>query len=159
MKVVEALAVLVDALKEELGKAENMDDFCSMTIMPGNEIPLDLDCGGSGWVRLVSVVPSEAFPSQSARPGNCGYMLAYSVEMAVFRPAPQMRKFANDVTVPSDEENFIAAEQQMADMTAMHAAMRSASQLFPDFLLGSYVPQGPEGGLVGGVWSMTIGLD
>lgn len=159
MKLIEAMAILLDALREEIAKTPDGEDFCVMSVMPGSDIPFDDDCDGSAWVRLVGVVPSTVFPNPANIPGNCASMLAYTIEVAAFRRAPGFEKFGNTVTMPTNEEHFEASALMYGDMEAMHKAIKSTYRLFPDTMLGSYVPQGPEGGVVGGIWTLTIGLE
>lgn len=160
MELIEAMGVLVDALGEQMDKRGMKEDLCLLAVMPGSEVPIDYaTCGGMAWVRLVSASPSATFPGAAATPNNCGYLLAYTMEMAVFRASVLPEKVGTEIILPSAEEQFESAELVAGDMKAMHEAMQSVAGMFPDFMVSGYVPQGPEGGAVGGVWSFFMGLD
>lgn len=162
MELITAMGVLLDALGEELTRDGSKEDMCLFTVMPGADVPIDYaleDCAGMAWVRLISAAPSIQFPNADITASNCAYSLAYPVEMGVLRTAPTMTQFGSEFELPTPEEHFEAASAQFKDIAAMHRALRSASGEFPDFILGSYAPSGPDGGAVGGIWTATIGLE
>lgn len=162
VKVVEALGVMLDALGAELEADGSKGEMCLFTILPGNDVAIDYaleDCAGMGWIRLTSAAPSVRFPNPDLTVDNCAYSLAYGIEMGVLRGAPVPDSFGNEMTLPTADEQFECASLALDDMEAMHRALRVARKRLPEMLLGSYLPSGPEGGAVGGVWTATIGLD
>lgn len=162
MEIITAMGILLDSLNSELTADGTREDMCLVSVMPGSDVPLDYsldDCGGMGWVRLVSAVPSVTFPAASTDSNNCNYTLAYEIEMGVFRRAPLPEGIGSSMTLPSADDHFESAQLAMKDLGAMHRALKSGGSHFEDYILGAFVPQGPQGGVVGGTWNAIIGLD
>lgn len=157
----EMMAALLEALTAQIRAAGKADDYCAVTIYPGTGVPVDFgpesDCRGTAWVRLVSASPSVAFPSPAMTVDNCGYTLAYIVEMGMVGPAPVMEERLGRLVVPDDVEQFEASMRMFAELEMMHAAIKAAG--IDQLILGDWTPQGPEGGVMGGLWTMTIGGD
>lgn len=161
MELITAMGVLLDALGEELTRDGSREDMCLVTVMPGADVPIDYalnDCAGMAWVRLVSANPTVAFPAGDLTALNCGYTLAYNIEMGVLRTAPTATMFGSEIEIPTPEQQFEASDAQFKDLEAMHRALKASGPDFADFLLGAYAPSGPEGGAVGGTWTATLGL-
>lgn len=156
------LGTLLDALNNELVTDGSRADMCSCTIYPGDAVPMDYgleSCGGMAWVRLVAAGPTTAFPSASVTVDNCTYSLAYTVEMGIMRPAPIAEQFGSEVELPDDTAHFNASNRLTQDLTLMHRAIKDAKKDIPLLVLGSWTPQGPQGGTVGGTWTLTVGDD
>lgn len=155
------LAALLEALTGQIRDAGKEDDYCSITVQPGNAVPVDFgpesDCRGTAWVRLVSASPTVSFPNADLSVNNCAYELAYVVEVGMFFPAPMMEDQMGNFALPSDMDQFEAAQRQGDEMALMYRAIQDAD--VPQKLVGSYIPQGPEGGVLGGLWTLTIGAD
>lgn len=158
MSAIGILAESLEALTDEL-RADGTDaDLCARTVFGGSAVPLDFgECGGMAWVRLASAVPSASFPTPTTSVDNCAYSLALTVEMGVARPAPMGEQGINGYQPPTEDEEFESAQSQMLDMDAMHRALVALRRAHDLMVLGSYAPLGPEGGVVGGVWTFTIG--
>lgn len=160
MRLIEAMGIILDAVGQELQAIKAKEDLCLFTVMPGNDVPIDYaECGGMAWVRLVTAAPSSTFPNADSSPGNCASFLAYALEVGLLREAPMPQQFGSEWTNPSSEEQFDAAEKAADGMEAVYRALRSVGGEFPDFVVGTYTPYGPDGGAVGGTWAMTVGLD
>jgi hypothetical protein len=128
------------------------DCFCG--IVPGQQATWDYTTG-MAWVRLTSVVPSAIFPSQSFDLNNCGTTLAAELEVGVLQCTPGP---AADGSPPDQDQQTEAARLQVATMAAVRSAIlccADGSDL--DLILGAYDPQGPNGNLVGGIWTVSVG--
>lgn len=155
------LAELLESLTRKIKAAGKEDDYCSITVQPGSMAVYDFgpesDCGGTAWVRLVTANPTASFPTASADVNNCVNYLAYVMEMGCIFPAPSMTDTLGSFILPTDEELFDASMRQMDEMQMMYDAMRSAS--IPEMIVGDYAPVGPDGGLMGGTWTVTVSGD
>lgn len=155
----EILAELLECLTAQI-KAKGLEDqYCSITVQPGNAVVFDFgeDCAGTAWVRLVSANPTAAFPTPDVSVNNCAYTLAFTVEVGMIGPAPQLDEAMGEYIVPGDVEMFEASMRQLAEMQMIYDAIRSAD--IPEKIVGDYAPQGPEGGVLGGTWTVTVGGD
>lgn len=128
---------------------------CICTPFPGEDIATDYvtEDAGMAWVRLVSAYPSTAFPSPNAE-ATCTSPLAFEIELGVAYCAPIGD---SDGSAPTFADQFESVETQLAAMAAMRVAMQCC---FPgnriDVVLGQYTPMGPQGAVVGGVWSLFV---
>lgn len=159
MTLQQMLAELLERLSAQIKAKGREDRYCSITIQPGNAVVFDFDedCRGMAWVRLVSSNPTASFPTPAATLNNCAYTLAYTVEVGMIGPAPQMTDTMGEFALPDDVELFEASMRQAEELEMMHQAIRSAK--IPEKILGDYTPQGPEGGVMGGIWTVTVGGD
>lgn len=156
----EMLAELLECLTAEIRERGRQDEYCSITIQPGNQVVFDFGddgCTGMAWVRLVSANPTVSFPSADTSPDNCAYTLAFTVEVGMIGPAPQLDTTLGEYVVPTDVELFEASMRQLEEMQMMHAALKKAD--IPEKVIGDYTPQGPDGGVLGGTWTLSIGGD
>lgn len=161
MTIQQMLAELLEALAAQIKAKGKEEDYCTITVQPGNAVVFDFgpdsDCAGTAWVRLVSANPSVSFPAADVGINNCAYSLAYVVEMGMLAPAPVMEDRLGTFMVPEDTELFDASMRQSAELEMMYAALRAAK--IPEKVIGTYTPAGPEGGVVGGMWTVTVGGD
>lgn len=112
----------------------------------------DCDAGdcGQAWVRLLGVVPATTVGQPDLTLRNCSAGLSYDLEIGVLRCFPSQEG-------PLDEAEMLAiAEQQYDDMLAMRRAVNCCDEL-DEYILGPYIPVGPDGGAIGGVWNLTLG--
>lgn len=155
--------ILLAALVVELDKAGDAENFCAKAIYPGDAAPLDYgtgeDCGGMAWVRLAGAFPTAAFPSPVQTVDNCEYTLGFNMEMALMRPSPLPEEFGRNFELPGDDEHITASHNQFDDMMLMHRAVKAARREIDFVILGTYTPLGPVGGVVGGSWTLTAGMD
>jgi len=134
--------------------ARNLDPKCECALLHGEGTQPSLPKAGNGyaWVGLNGVFPSKTFPSQDSNSGNCGSPLVASVTMGI------MRCYAVKAVGESVENMMLYMDKQMADMAAMRYAIECcAADDELQVSLGAYVPIGPEGGIYGGNWSLSIG--
>lgn len=155
------MAALIEALAAEIRAAGKQDDYCSVTLYPGDGVPVDFGpesgCGGTAWVRLITANPTVSFPSADLSINNCAYSLAYPVEIGMAGPAPVMEDRLGNFVLPADTEQFDATMRMIDEMELMYRAIRAAD--IPQKLLGSWTPSGPAGGVLQSTWTLTIGGD
>lgn len=159
-----AMEILLQAVMTELQKPGGDTNFCVISMMPGSDVPYDYGqeaCGGILWVRLTSAAPSVSFPANDITAANCFSTLAYPLEIGIMRPAPLAEVLDSQLILPTASENALAVDRQMLDMQAMYRAIYAfkEAQDIEDLMPGSYQPRGPEGGVVGGIWTLSVGLD
>jgi hypothetical protein len=71
-------------------------------------------------------------------------------------PAPQVEENeVGGINVPDDVENFDAAMRSIDEMFWIHEAIMRTHAEYGDLIPGAWNPMGPEGGLVGGSWTIT----
>lgn len=160
MTLKQMLAELHECLNAEIKARGEQGRYCTVAIQPGNAVVFDFgdeDCLGMAWVRLVSANPTATFPSPATGLNNCALTLAYTVEMGIIGPAPQVDEQLNTIVLPSEEELFDTAMRQADELQMMYDAIRKAD--IPEKIIGDYVPQGPDGGVLGGTWTVIVGGD
>lgn len=106
------------------------------------------DCG-QAWVRLLAVYPSAAVGIADVSLRNCGMGLSYDVEIGVLRCAAVQEE------AYTEAEMLAYASKQYSDMLAMRRAVVCCD--LDEYILTTYVPVGPDGGVIGGVWNLTLG--
>lgn len=161
LTIQQMLAELLESLTAQIRAAGKQDDYCSVTVQPGAAVTIDFGpesgCEGTAWVRLISANPTVAFPSADTRVDTCAFTLAFLVEMGMVFPAPAMEDRLGNFVAPDDVELFNASMRQASEMQMMFDAIRAAK--IPQKLVGDYVPMGPEGGIIGATWNVTVGGD
>ena len=152
-------AELLEQLSAQIKAKGREDRYCSITVQPGTAVVFDFagDCQGMAWVRLVGANPTVSFPNPDTTVDNCINLLAFTVEIGMIGPAPAMEDRLGNFVVPEDTELFDASMRQMEEMQMMYDAIRLAD--IPQKIVGDYTPQGPEGGVMGGTWTVTVGGD
>lgn len=164
MMLRDMLAVLLEELSAGLEEADMLEGMCAVTAYPGNAVPIDYvgsddGCGGMAWVRHVTSYPTVRFPAADTSLENCHSTLAHSIEVGIMRPAPIPESDGATVDLPGDLEHLNSSLDLADDMLLMRDAIVRAAQTIDFVILGSYTPVGPEGGAVGGTWSVTVGDD
>jgi hypothetical protein len=160
----EMLAILLEELSAGLETAEMLDSMCAVTAYPGNAVPIDYigtdgSCGAMAWVRHVTSYPSIRFPAADASLESCHATLAHSIEVGIARPAPIPDSDGSTVELPDDLAHLNVSFDLADDMILMKDAIARAAKTIDFVILGSYTPVGPEGGAVGGTWTVTVGDD
>lgn len=138
---------------------DNPEDpnFCFCGVIPGRAVLPDYifgcDDGGMGWVRLGTTYPSES-PGQIDRSfGNCGTGLGFELEIGILRRA------IIEEEAPTMEESAGMVERQIADVQTLSKAISCCPSLGrKDYILGQYQPVGPDGGVVGGAFTIYVSL-
>lgn len=116
-------------------------------------------CGGSAWVRLVDVFPSDDFPSPSSRTASCFSPLAFTIQVGIARCAPMGRAGGiNGYVPPTTEEHERALMLQTQDIATMYRAIRCCfGNGDVDHVLGVYTQiEVQGGGCLGGEFSVTV---
>lgn len=154
-------AELLESLTQQIRAKGRQDDYCTITVQPGAAVVYDFGpdsgCGGTAWVRLVGANPTASFPNADVGINNCAYSLAFVMEVGMVRPAPVMEDRLGNFVLPTDVELFDASQVQTEELQMMFDAIRTAG--IPQKILGDYAPIGPEGGIYGGMWTVTVGGD
>lgn len=133
------------------------ETFCSCGLAPGTQVAAHLgecDSGcGQAWVRLVRAYPADGVGVTPTNPSACGTFLGADVEIGVFRC----------LAVPDNGDPIeaggleAAALQQIDDLVTVRAALACCEALKDvDWALTTYVPHGPRGLIVGGLWNLSL---
>lgn len=130
---------------------------CFCGILPGEQIDASYVTSSEGmaWVRLAGGFPYNVFPNATLNGTTCAMPLAFELEVGAMWCAP----VASDArgNPPSMTDQFAAAEIQVAAMAAMHRAILCCMPAErATAALGQYAPAGPEGGVVGGTWTVVV---
>jgi hypothetical protein len=128
-----------------------------LVVGTGASFVIDLtecDCDGTAWVRLANGFASMNFPNADATAMSSNpAAMAYQLEVGIARPAP----VSQDGGQVDYDAMFESARLQMADMTALRAAICAClGKTDRSWLLDAYVPLGPEGGNVQGAWTVRV---
>lgn len=131
-------------------------ETCWCGLYPGEAVSWEF-CGecstgkcGMAWVRPATANPYSTFPLLALDP-NCVKPLAYEIEIGILRCLPVAE---NDGTLPTPEVYAEATYGLMMDQMALHRAIRCCE--FKDVTLGPWRPVGPQGGCVGGFWTIWV---
>lgn len=157
--------ILRGMVMDELEAVGGDVNFCYVGQYPGVNVPGDIGagsgCGGSMWSRLGGMGPSLGFPNIGVTANNCTYRLAYTIEIGIYRVMPTGTSFGNNYVPPTAEENGAISDKLIQDGHCIERAIRKFVQqgLVEDALIGTYGQVGPEGGLVGGSWTLFVGLE
>lgn len=114
-------------------------------------------CEGSAWIRVVSITPTDTFPSATGV-GNCGpYALAVELELGIVRCAPTRSDVSPD-QLTTGTQWYDAARLVMNDAAALRRTACCIAALgdVDNFLIGQWTPQQVEANCMGGTMTMTI---
>lgn len=151
-----AITRLAECLCTEIAAA-GLPPTCLCGVMPGEIVDASYvsESEGMAWVRLAGAYPYSAFPVADLTGNPCVMPLGFELEVGSLWCAPVASSSRG--APPSMESQFETAEIQVAAMAAMHRAIvccmpseRATSAL------GAYTPIGPEGGTVGGIWTLYL---
>ena len=152
--LVELRSCVGDALVEKGG-----GEVCWLGILPGLDVPLEFcsgECGsetcGMAWVRLSQTYPSTTFPDQDVAAGNCRKPIAHTIEVGVARCLPVMD---TDGSFPAPEDFLDVTLSLTDDIEALRYAIACCFGS-TRHTLGAWTPFGPDGGCVGGTWTVTV---
>ena len=152
VRVMPVLMDLHECLCTELEKSGLSAD-CACLLVHGNVLNVAPPTAGKGvaWVGIQSIYPSKTFPSPVSDRDTCVAPLAALVTVGL------LRCYAVKVNGESYEDMLLWMDKQMADMAAMRRAIVCCGLSVEDISLGVYTPIGPEGGVYGGTWTVTLG--
>lgn len=152
------LAALAECLCAELAKAGS-PDVCFCGILPGEVASSDYmgGCGtknGMAWVRVKNLYPATSVGTPDITVGNCNKELGIDVEMGIMRVYSVGDSRGNP---PTPAQSLEAAALQIMDAETMLRAISCCDAISGrDFVLSQYDPAGPEGGVVGGMWTISM---
>lgn len=116
----------------------------------------DDECGGQAWTRQVNEFASTTFPEPDVR-ALCTSPMAFTIEVGVVRCIGVGDDDGSPLTMA---EQLAATRLQLADKAAARAAIQCCvGKMDLQYNLGEYTPYGPEGGCVGGFWTITVQQD
>lgn len=123
-------------------------------IAPGAEVAWDDCCAGQVWTRLVQIVPSPV-GLQTGALGRAMHacqmpFLQATVELGVLRCAATLDDAGR---APSAREISRDGAQGIRDMSALLGVLRCSDDVAQ---LGAWTPVGPNGGCVGGFWTVQM---
>lgn len=157
-RIMPILEALLEAVAEEVA-ACGRGDIGFSSIQSGDlgiveHVGEDVGCSEL-IVNLTSVFSYQDFPAP-AEVAQCNDPTAYVITVAMFRCAPQPK--GRDVRINDPALHHASALEVIDDM---HAMRRAISSVIKDqdrvHALGTFEPYGPEGGIIGGSWTITIG--
>lgn len=150
---------LAACLCNELTPAGKSDPgLCFCGVLPGDSIAADVgfECGescGMAWVRMETAYPATNVGIPDADENTCGNFLGADLEIGVLRCI----ELPSGLEVPDAAELESVTAFQVGDMLAMRRAVKCCPALDDvEYLLGTYLPLGPEGGVVGGIWTVSV---
>lgn len=160
------MGTLIGHYEDVLTEAGVREQLCALSIYPGVGVPFDYAAdsegctGGMGWIRMFSGFPSAQYPApENSLRGSCTAPPAFMVEIGLVRPAGVIDQELGGVTVPSPEEEFDLSMALIDDMMLMREAVLRTKAKYSDVILGAWSPTGPDGGAVGGTWTITVSAD
>lgn len=143
---------LATCLCEELIRS-GLPELCFCGVVAGQPaFDITEEDRGLAWVRLINVHPSLTFPQAAVGRATCTAPLVAEVEIGVMRCFPAAK--AGDI--PTEIQQWEQARLQHADMMAMYRAIMCCYAKFDDFAISNYTPDGPDGGYVGGTWTVAL---
>jgi hypothetical protein len=136
--------------------ADGLPETCFCGIIPGDAASFDYtgDCTkrcGMAWVRMSGVYPASGVGVPNEEVKNCGSALGFETEVGIMRCTP----VGTGDKPPTTTELLTSTNLQVADMLTMRRAIYCCRGS-DDWILGTYTPIGPTGGMLGGTWTLTM---
>lgn len=153
------LTTLVALAQQVKVEVEQNGLLCFCGVIPGDSAAIEYagECGeadGMAWVRIAQAYPATGVGLAAQRPGVCGVGTGYDIEVG------SMRSITVTEEAPEATEVLAWVEQQDADMNALRRAIQCGVVLNQkDYILGNFTPIGPQGGMVGGAWTVFVMVD
>lgn len=159
-------SVLLTALAQCLCEALSDPTYghpapCFCGVIPGATVIQELTEGcasernGVAWVRLALTYPSATVGAVDTSLRNCNSGLGIDIEVGVVRE----HHAYYETEALTEAQMLDVALWQHDDMMAARRAIVCCGALDnEDYILGMYQPFGPQGGMVGGSWSLHVGL-
>jgi hypothetical protein len=133
---------------------------CWIGVLPGALVALDYcgSCGskcGMAWVRL-SAINEWVDETGVADFSRCASLFTATFEMGIVRCHQTLDESGNPMSMTYQSE---ATRVQLAEMAAMKRVLLCSSLMANrNVTLGGYQPIGPDGGCVGGSWSVLVDM-
>lgn len=157
MAISDVLTDLAACLCAELTpEGEEGPGLCFCGVLPGNQAALEYtwecdDLCGMAWVRLALSYPANGIGIVDERPSNCGAELGVDIEVGIIR----CLELPEDGEAPDGATMLASSIEQADDIEAIRRAIACCSPLAETgYILGPYQPYGPQGGIVGGWWTV-----
>lgn len=151
------------AIKNCLSAQIVTDGLCDVAfcgIVPGEAAAGDyFQCGsstlnGMAWVRLSTSYMASSVGQADLSIGNCTKEIGVDIEIGIMRCAA-LASVSGSPPKPSVVHE--AAAQQLADMETLFRTVTCCPEVSSrDYVIGSYAPLGPEGGIVGGILTISL---
>lgn len=160
MNVLSDLLVDIAACLCQTIKDSDRQDVCFCGIVPGGAAAATYagNCtgkNGMAWVRLGPTYPSQSIGVADESVGNCSTGLGADIEVGIMR----LIEVAEGTTNLRPETILRQSTDQHDDMLLIRQAIVCCDALdAKDYILGAYLPIGPSGGMVGGAWTVHIGV-
>jgi hypothetical protein len=128
---------------------------CECLVAPGASVAWDYcgECGagvcGMAYIQVDAAWPYSTFPSPDLD-FTCRRPLGYSLSVGILRCAPSLD---DDGELPDGDTMTAAALGLLHDKDALFCAVRDCGGLVA---MGTWSPQGPEGGCHGGEWQVFV---
>lgn len=142
--------------------ADGLPQLCFCGLIPGADVIQDyVTCQskdercGMAWTRVYVGAPVTGIGQQDESLNNCGADLGFDLEVGILRCVP----VASDAqgNAPTEAQMLASARLQLLEMETMRRAIQCCDAL-EEFILNSYTPLGPSGGVAGGFWTVSTGL-
>lgn len=152
------MAALATCLCQQINDSD-VPGVCFCGVVPGEvasaEYMSEEGCGGMAWVRLITAYPSKVVGAQNTDPNNCALGTGVDLEVGIMRCTP----VGDGSEPPTPAELLAATDLQLADIEVMLRAMNCCDAIAgKDMVVGPYQPLGPEGGTVGGVFTIAVAI-
>lgn len=109
---------------------------------------------GQAWIRVTQAYMASDLGEQDVDGNNCSLELNVDLDIGILRCLEVPEK--GEANTP--EELLAAFRQQNEDMLAIRRAVLCCDAIDTrDVILGLWTPQGPQGGIYGGIWTATLG--
>lgn len=145
------LAALLESLTAQIRAAGKEDDYCSITVQPGNAVSFDFGpesgCAGIAWTRLIAASPVVGA-------NKCLMWMDFTIEIGMVSPVVGLDYTLGEYSVPGDTELFDAAARQSDEFMLLFKALETSG--VDGLVVGDYAPSGPEGGVMGGYFTVTV---
>jgi hypothetical protein len=129
-----------------------------VSVQPGTEPVMDYVGNGKDCAEIiVNMMGATIMPVSTAETASfsgCQPELVFQVAVGVFRCAPTPK--GNPPKMPTAADQLNATRLHLADMRASKRGICMALEGV-QYEVNDFQPYGPEGGVVGGVWTVTVG--
>lgn len=156
--IFDRLVMIRDCLCNQI-KVDGLCDVAFCGVVPGEAAAGDyFNCGGAAngmaWVRLANSYMATSVGQADLTIGNCAKDIGFDVEVGIMRCAPVASVNGTPPTAAAVND---AAAQQLLDMQALYRAIACCDEIdSKDHIIGTYTPLGPEGGVVGGILTVSL---
>lgn len=143
---------------------DGLDPVCAATIILGDtddgqddfqpddeDADCDDDCSRA-WVRVNGAYPANGIGVANDEPNqSCETLIGMDLEIGIIRCV----EIEKNGEAPTATNLLAASIQNIRDMVAIRKAVLCCTH-FEDYQLGDWTPTGPDGGRVGGYWTLAV---